>query len=422
MKPSIALLTIGNELLSGRIQDSNTRTMARVLVSHGLVPERTMTVADTPEAIREALLFLGSRHCFVVVSGGLGPTADDLTTAAAAEAFGRPLELYPEALEMVRAFFRRLGREMTGRQEKQAYLPHGAEILPNPQGSAPGFAVENHGCCFAFLPGVPAEMEEMLRHSVLPRLTAAFPASSRFREKAFTLMGLPESQAEVLLERLALPERIGVAFCASAPLIEVRLSVAATGDEPLLEEAAKQARRLYRDYLVAEDEETLAGRVARLLIASGKTLALAESCTGGWIAKLLTDIPGSSAFLERGAVVYANSAKHDWLRVSDAILNGPGAVSSECALAMARGVRAAAGSDIALSVTGIAGPSGGSEHKPVGTVFIGFSAEDKESAEQFLFPGDRNMVRWRTACTALNRLLRHLLDDAAGSDPKDKEP
>ncbi|NLC69990.1 MAG: CinA family nicotinamide mononucleotide deamidase-related protein [Desulfuromonadaceae bacterium] len=413
MKPSIAILTIGNEILNGRIQDTNTRAIARLLVGHGLVAERAMTVADDLQAIREALLFLAARHRFVVVSGGLGPTGDDLTTAAAALAFGRPLQICPEALEMVRAFFRRLGREMTGRQEKQALLPQGAVILPNPQGSAPGFLITEQSCRFAFLPGVPQEMEEMIRLSVLPLIQDCFDGSCTYRYRSFTLLGLPESEAEALLERVDLPEHVGVALCVNFPLVEVGLSTTWKDGEAFLEDIAKRVRHVYGEHLVAEGEETLVERVARMLIDSGRTLSLAESCTGGWIAKLLTDIPGSSAFLERGAVAYANSAKRDWLNVSDDILAGTGAVSGECALAMARGVRLASGSDIALSVTGIAGPLGGSPQKPVGTVFIALVAEKVESVEQFLFPGNRDRVRWRTVCTALDRLLRHLAKGAA---------
>ncbi|MBN1140170.1 MAG: CinA family nicotinamide mononucleotide deamidase-related protein, partial [Deltaproteobacteria bacterium] len=395
--------------LNGRIQDTNTRAIARLLVAHGLLPERAMTIADDPAAIRETLVFLASRCRFVVVSGGLGPTADDLTTTAAAEAFHRPLRLNPEAYGMVSAFFRGLGREMSARQEKQAWLPDGSTVLPNPKGSAPGFAFQERDCLFAFLPGVPQEMEGMMRASVLPRMLEAFPQARGFRQKSFTLFGLPESEAEVRLEQLGLPDRIGVAFCVNFPLVEVRLSVAEEREEPLLKEAALQVRNLYGDHLVAEEDQTLAGEVARLLIGAGKTLALAESCTGGWIAKTLTDIAGSSAFLERGAVTYANSAKRDWLGVSDAVLNGAGAVSAECALAMGRGMRKAAASHIALAVTGIAGPAGGSEAKPVGTVFIALISETEEQVNRYQFPGDRERVRWRAVCTALDLLRRHLL-------------
>jgi len=409
MEPSIAVLTIGNEILNGRIQDTNTRTIARLLVARGLVAKRAMTVSDDSAAIKEALLLLGARHHFVVVSGGLGPTSDDLTAAAAAAAFNRPLCKDLQALDMVRAFFRRLGRKMTERQEKQALLPQGAVILPNPQGSAPGFFLDEGGCRLAFLPGVPAEMEEMMARSVLPLLGEAFPAAGNYRQKSFILMGLPESEAEALLEKIPLPPQTGVAFCVNFPLVEVRLSTTVENGLALLEETAPQVRRIYGEHLVAEDEDTLIEKVARLLIHSGKSLALAESCTGGWIAKILTDIPGSSAFLDRSAVVYANRAKRDWLGVPEDLLENHGAVSAECALAMARGARRGAACDIGLAVTGIAGPAGGSEQKPVGTVFIALAAKQEESVERFLFPGNRDRIRWRTVCTALDRLLRHLL-------------
>ena len=177
----------------------------------------------------------------------------------------------------------------------------------------------------------------------------------------------------------------------------------------MLDQVSKKVRSAFGDHLVAEDDETLVENVAKLLIRSGKTLSLAESCTGGWIAKMLTDIPGSSVFLERGAVSYSNKAKNDWLQVPEEIFTGPGAVSEECALAMAHGVRQAAKTDLAVAVTGIAGPEGGTPQKPVGTVFIALVAEGEERVERFLFPGDRDRVRFRTACTAINFVRCHLL-------------
>ena len=405
---AIAVLAIGDEILTGRIQDSNTRCITRALMSNGLKLRRVMTVSDDSAAIGEALLWLGARHRAVVVSGGLGPTGDDVTAQAAALALNRPLQLNQEALEVVRTRLRHFcGGDITQAQKKQAYIPEGALLLPNTKGSAPGFMVEQDGCRYFFLPGVPVEMSAMLYASVVPLLLDIFTQSAFWAERCFTLLGVPESQAERMLKTLDLPVDVRVALCVQTPQVEVRLGLDTADAAARLECLAPEIRKLYGQMLVAEGDETLAEVVVRQFVASGHTLALAESCTGGWIAKQLTDVPGASAFLERSGVVYANRAKHDWLGVPADVLANQGAVSEACALAMAHGVRRCAKSDVALSVTGIAGPGGGSELKPVGTVFIALVDERCERVERFQFAGDRNMVRWRTVCTALNWLRLH---------------
>jgi competence/damage-inducible protein CinA-like protein len=409
VNPRIAVLTIGNELLNGDITDSNTQRMAEILAPQGFVLYQRLSVNDDLEAIREALLFLGQKNHFVIVSGGLGPTRDDRTAEAAALALQRPLVKNEKALEVVRRFFRKLGREMTTHQEKQSMVPEGATILENDRGSAPGFMLQHENCRFAFLPGVPEEMAMMTQNSVLPLLYKLYPEVIPWRQKTFKLLGLPESTAESMLEALNLPEIFQVAFCVNLPFVHVKLSLQEKEGDSLLNQVSSDVRSVYGEHLVAEDDETLAENVAGLLIHSGKTLSLAESCTGGWIAKMLTDIPGSSAFLERGAVSYSNEAKSDWLKVPEEVFSGSGAVSEECALAMARGILRTAVTDLAVSVTGIAGPEGGTPQKPVGTVFIALVDGEEEKVEHFLFPGDRDRIRLRSACSALNLLRCHLL-------------
>jgi nicotinamide-nucleotide amidase len=269
--------------------------------------------------------------------------------------------------------------------------------------------LQHEKCRFAFLPGVPQEMEFMVRNSVLSILHDIYPEVIPWCQKTFIIFGLPESTAESMLEKLNLPEIFQVAFCVTFPFVHIKLSFKEKDGASMLIRASTKVRSAFGEHLVAEDDETLVENVAKLLIRSGKTLSVAESCTGGWIAKMLTDIPGSSAFLERGAVSYSNQAKNDWLRVPEEIFSGPGAVSEECALAMAHGVRHAAKTDLAVAVTGIAGPEGGTPQKPVGTVFIALVAEGEERVERFLFPGDRDRVRFRTACTALNFVRCNLL-------------
>ena len=409
MAPTLAILTIGDELLNGDIADTNTPAMARLLGDHGYRIAERLSVGDNEAAIAAALQTLAGRHRVVLVSGGLGPTSDDRTARGAARAFDRRLVLHPGALTQVRAHFAERRTHMHPRDEKQALLPQQALLLPNRRGSAPGFLLREWGNSVYFLPGVPAEMLAMLEEAVLPLLEADLPETTPQRQRILKLFGLSEPRCEELLAGVALPPGVEVAFAVDFPEVHLKLHAAGDEAERLLDRAEVAARRACDEYLVAVGEETLVGNVARLLTNAGRTLALAESCTGGLIAKLLTDLPGASVFFERGAVTYANSAKQDWLGVPAEVLTGPGAVSAECARTMAEGVRRAADSDLALAVTGIAGPDGGSAVKPVGTVFIALADRRQTVAKGYRFPGDRHEVRTLTAFTALAWLRQYLV-------------
>jgi len=365
-------------------------------------------VRDEMDDIVAALQLMADRRAVLIVTGGLGPTADDLTAGAAAAAFARPLAENPAALEEIRAYFLRHNLTMHPRNAKQARLPSGVEILANRLGTAPGFRLDTGHCDCYFLPGVPTEMIAMLDEAVLPRLEREHGEGPPTRERVLKVFGLSEPKCEALLAAAGLPEKVQTAFGVDFPFVHVKLRTSGTEAETLLDRAEPLARRALGDFVVATDDGSLAHTVARLLTEQGKTLALAESCTGGWIAKQLTDLPGASAFLERGAVTYANSAKSDWLKVPESLLEAHGAVSAECARAMAKGVREAARADVALSVTGIAGPDGGSPDKPVGTVFIGLATESGEEVKGYRFSGDRGTVRRLSLCMALDRLRRHL--------------
>lgn len=406
----IAVLVIGDELLNGDQPDTNTTAIARLLGEQGLVIREAACVRDREEEIAPALSRLATIHQAVIVTGGLGPTADDRTARGAARALGVPLSLDPVALQQIRARFQNWGRPMHPRDEKQALLPSRATVLPNPRGVAPGFHLRHpQGADLFFLPGVPDEMCAMLTDSVLPRLLErAAPRTERAQQR-LTVFGLPEPEVETRLEQAALPEGIEIAYTVDFSLVRVRLSASGPGAQQRVDRAEVAARRALDENLVALGDETMAGATARLLTAAGLTVALAESCTGGLIAKLLTDQPGASAFLERGAVTYANAAKTGWLKVPAPLLAKSGAVSGECALAMARGIRRAAGTDLGLAVTGIAGPDGGSPEKPVGTVFLALATAEGERIEEFHFRGDRHRVRLRSACEALDWLRRQAI-------------
>ncbi len=406
----IAVLVIGDELLNGDQPDTNTAAVARLLGEHALSVREAACVRDKEAEIAAALNRLALSHQAVIVTGGLGPTADDLTARGAARALGVPLSLDPEALRQIRARFQLRGREMHPRDEKQALLPARAAVLPNPLGVAPGFQLRHpKGAELFFLPGVPFEMRAMLADSVLPKLLAMAAQRPEQARQRLTVFGLSEPEVEQRLVAAGVGAGVQIAYTVDFPLVRVRLSASGEAAQQRVDHAELLARRALDDFLVALGDDTLAGATARLLTAAGLSVALAESCTGGLIAKLLSDQPGASVFLERGAVTYANSAKTSWLGVPEALLAEHGAVSSACALAMARGVRAAAGTALGLGVTGVAGPDGGSEDKPVGTVFLALVSADGERVEGLRFHGDRAQVRLRSACTALDWLRRHAI-------------
>jgi len=416
MPLKIAVLAVGDELLNGEMSDTNTARIARSLGAHGLSLRESRSVADVEVDIVEALLDLARRQDLVIVTGGLGPTADDLTSRAAARAFERRLMLSDEALQQIREHFRRSGRPMHPGDEKQALLPQKATILPNPVGSAPGFLLCQGGKDIFFLPGVPTEMSAILEQSILPRLQERTGGAFPLQERILKVFGLSEPKTE---ERLAgtLPAGVALAFGVDFPFVLVKLRAAGEEAETLLDRAELAARQALDDYVVAIGTGSLVQTAARQLTAAGLTLSLAESCTGGLIAKLLTDLPGASAFLERGAVTYANNAKGDWLGIPADLIAREGAVSEACALAMARGIRRAAGTDVALAVTGIAGPSGGTPGKPVGTVYLALAAEDTEQVRGYRFGGEREQIRTLSACMALDWLRRYLGARAAGTPP-----
>lgn len=408
MSLSIAVLTIGDELLDGSLSDSNTARIATLLGAHGLALRESLTIGDREPDIITALLSLVKQQDVVIVTGGLGPTADDLTARAAAKAFNRRLVLNDEALQQIREYFVTLGRPMHPRNEKQAVLPQKVMVMPNRVGTAPGFILHQDGHDLFFLPGVPEEMIAMLEAEVLPHLRQRSSSHTRQQERVLRVFGLSEPKIEALIEQAGLGEEIRIAFGVEFPFVLLKLR--AIGDAALarLEAAEAGARKVLGDCVVATGSDSLAAVVGRQLTAAGRSLALAESCTGGLVSTLLTEVPGASAFLSRSAVVYANQAKIDWLGVGSEILERDGAVSEACALAMAKGMRLAAGSDLALAVTGIAGPDGGSEQKPVGTVYLALAADGLEQAKGFRFGGNRQQIRLLAANMALDWLRRHL--------------
>lgn len=410
----ISTLSIGDELICGQLTDTNAGTIASLLLAEGLRIQRHLTVGDNEPDIIGALSDLGRVSDAVIVTGGLGPTADDLTSRAAARATGRRLVINEEASAHVRLMSGRLENLIVCRlNDKQAMIPTKSELILNPTGTACGFHLMHNGCFMFFLPGVPAEMVIMLRDVVIPFVLERVPHKRVIRTVSLNLFGPCEAEVDELLTGIARPEQgLTLGICVDFPWMKVTLRGEADTDEmvsDLLAPAVCAARERLKEYCFSSGDVSMDDAVAELFRDRGLTLSLAESCSGGLIAKRITDIPGSSGYFCEGVVTYSNDAKMRVLGVPAELLNSFGAVSSECASAMAKGIRMASGSDLGMATTGVAGPDGGSDDKPVGTVYISLAAPDGCWSKRFQFSGNRNEIRILTAWTSLDWLRRYLL-------------
>jgi len=394
------VVTTGTELTRGDLRDTNAAHVAASLTEHGLVVTRFSTVDDDPARIVDVLRAAGERADVVVVTGGLGPTSDDLTAACAARVAGVPLVRHAASLDAIRRRFEAIGLPMTPNNEKQADFPAGSDVLPNPKGTAPGFAMKLGRAQAFFLPGVPFEMKAMLAAEVLPRIATPEAPPSLLRLRVF---GLPEASIDAMLGGVeeAFPGVV-LGYRATFPEVEVKVQA----PSPSLAKAcfAEVQMRLGR-HVVALGSNGLPQAVGEALRGRGWTLAVAESCTGGMIGTLLTDVPGSSDYLLLDVVAYSNAAKTDILGVSESTIAAHGAVSAEIAIAMAEGVRARAGSTLGVSTTGIAGPGGGTEAKPVGLIHLAVAGPAGVVHKTRTFRGDRDRVRKLAAHAALYQVL-----------------
>lgn len=406
------LVTIGDELLTGHTVDTNSAWMGVALNARGFSVDRRITVRDVGEEISEAIDEAFSKADVVLVTGGLGPTNDDITKKVLCGYFGTTLALHKESLQLIEEFVSMRGYPLTDSNRNQAMVPIGCTPLLNRMGTAPGMWFEHNGKVLVSMPGVPYEMEYLMSHEVIPRLTERFHPEKVLHRWVIT-QGIPEA---FLADRLrqfeaGLPDFIRMAYLPSQGVIKLRLSVyGATPEQEmqLYSKAAGLASEI-RDVVVSEQDESLQQIVGRLLTEGQKTLALAESCTGGYIAHLITQIPGSSAYFKGGVVAYSNEVKVALLGVNPATLEAHGAVSTQTAAEMAEGVRKRLQADYGLATTGIAGPDGGTAIKPVGMVCVALASNDKIISETFRFGKHRNNNIIRTANTALGKLIRELL-------------
>jgi nicotinamide-nucleotide amidase len=401
-------------MLLGDLVDTNSAWISQRLAGLGVGIYRHTTVGDNPERLVAALREAASRSDLVVTTGGLGPTSDDLTNACISTLTGREMVEYPEAREHVDRMFQKFGRKPTANNYKQALFPEGTELIPNPVGTAMGALVEWEGTLFATLPGVPPEMKSMFEATLEPMIRARSEGS--IVSKTLHFAGIGESAlAEKVQEFLDATDPT-VAPLAGQGRVRLRITTRAATEKEAQEKIAPIEREMIArlsEYYFGEDDETLEGAVGRLLQERGAKLALAESCTGGLLAKRLTDMPGSSAYFQEGLVTYSNESKERLLGVPHDLIVEHGAVSEPVAREMAEGARRVSGADYGLSVTGVAGPDGGTEEKPVGLVFVGISDSNNTFAEKLdltAWARSRESIRERSANRAFD-LLRLYLED-----------
>lgn len=407
-----SILAVGSELLGTTRLDTNSLFLTGELETMGLRVVRKACVGDEwPELEGEMLLALG-RAPLLVVSGGLGPTADDRTKEVLAAILGRRLIRDEEILARLRERFRRRGHEMPKVNEKQADVVEGSVVLANRLGSAPGFLVEDGDRTIVLLPGVPAELKAMWTEEAAPRLASVFGTAGLHR-RILKVGGLPESVVETRIQPVyAAHAASPVTILANAGEVQLHFAAQGTAEESakVLDRLEADFREVLGDEIFGRDAETLEGNVGALLRSRGETIALAESCTGGLLAGRLTETPGSSDYFLGSAVTYADSAKVTLLGVKPETLERFGAVSEETAREMAAGARLRFGATIGFSVTGIAGPTGGSAEKPVGTVHMALDAADGTRLhKRSLFPADRALARRWTVSAALVMIRQHLL-------------
>ncbi len=409
------LISTGTEILLGQILNSNAQYLGQWLADLGIDLYFQTTVGDNAERLADVMKTAMGRADLIIVTGGLGPTSDDLTKEAISELLGLELIMDENSLSSIEAFFLDRGKTMPEINKKQALIPKGAVVIPNKRGTAPGVIIEQGSKTIVILPGPPVEMQPMFEETVVPHFKKkCIGGSDVIVSRVLKILGLGESTVEERINDLVLQQNNPtIAFLAPKGEVFIRLTAKAESEsaaEKLIETPEKEIRKRFGTFIYGSDNDSLEKAVMRLLKEKSLTVSTAESCTGGLIAKRLTDISGASESFMSGIVTYDNQAKMDLLGVSPQTLEAYGAVSEETALEMVRGVRKTCGTDVAVSVTGIAGPGGGTAEKPVGLVYIGLADHDTAAAKRYLFTGDRETIRWQAANTALNKLRLYLMN------------
>ena len=403
------ILAVGTELLLGDTLNTNAQYLSKELAGLGVAVYHQTVVGDNPARLKKAYAEAFERADVVITSGGLGPTKDDLTKEIGAEYFGKKLELVPEAFEVLKSHFSRMRRPMTQNNEKQAHFPVGSTIIPNSNGTAPGCIIEENGKILIMLPGPPRELVPMFEETVAPYLRER--TDGMYVSRILRICGVGESSAEEMIKDLIEAQsNPTIAPYAKTNELTFRVTASAHTEEEaqkLMEPTIKELYNRFGDNIYGEGKETsLAQVVVNKLIEKNMTIAVAESCSGGMVASAIVDIAGSSKVFMEGVVTYSNESKIKRLGVKAKTLEKFGAVSEETAEEMAAGVAKSAGTNIGIGITGIAGPDGGSEEKPVGLVYIGICINGKTEVREFKYSGNRQRIRGRAVTSTFDTLRR----------------
>jgi nicotinamide-nucleotide amidase len=406
------IIAIGDELLYGQIVDTNSQWISEELSKIGVRVIRRTTIGDNRNTILSAFSEASKRANIILITGGLGPTNDDLTKPLLAEYFGSRISLVPEALEAVKSYFTRRGRELTELNKLQAHLPENCIYVPNEVGTAPGMWFEEQGCHWMSMPGVPHEMKKLMTDWVIPKIKTTYQLPIIYHQVVKTV-GIGESWLADLIKdwENSLPDHIKLAYLPSLGIVKLRLTAFGQVENQLKKDVAQEIDRvkpLINKYIFGYNEETLETAIGKMLKASGQTVALAESCTGGYVSHLITSVPGSSEYLQGSIIPYHNQFKEDILGVDPEIIKQSGAVSEGCVSQMAEKVRTLYGADFGIASSGIAGPRGGSEEKPVGTVWIACATKNETIAKKLQLTQDRTLNIQLSAVSLLDLLRKSI--------------
>ncbi len=406
---SVSILATGSELLDGRVVDTNSNFVAKELAERGLKLKRVLVVDDDMSELVQGLRELSTVSDFIITSGGLGPTSDDLTRDMVAAFFGVGLAEHPDAFAHLESFFAKRARVLDSQNRKQALLPVGASMVPNANGTAPGFAMtKDGGPTVVSLSGVPREFKPMFLDTVLPMIEASSGGIEPIQRPTLKTFGLPESTVGRLIEGLKLPKEIVVSYRAAFPEVHLVLKAPKSFDLAPYVVAAREV--LQKDTIFSEEPaENFLTSLQKLLLSKGLTVATAESCTGGMVSELLTRSPGSSAVFHGGVVAYSNEIKERVVGVSRETLDTMGAVSAETVRELAKNVRERFKTSIGVSISGVAGPDGGTDAKPVGTFYVGISSEVRSFEMKCLYVSERQNVRSYASYVALDLVRRAVL-------------
>lgn len=419
MNRSAEIICVGTELLLGDIVNGNAQYIAQQLASLGISHHYQTVVGDNPLRIQRAVAIACERARLLIFTGGLGPTPDDLTLATLSDFFDTPLSERPEIVTDLKAKFASRGAVLNDTSRRQAQLPASADILPNPVGTAPGVIWQpRKGLLVMTFPGVPREMKAMWQQTARPYLQANGWADGVIHSQTLKFWGIGEETLAAKVRSLLDLENPTVAPYAGDGEVKLRMSARAETvleANQLIDPVAKQIRQIGAEHCYGQDDDTLASVVGQLLQQNSLTLSVAESCTGGGLGQMITATPGSSSYFWGGVISYDNRVKQGMLGVDEGLLDKVGAVSAEVAAAMAEGVRDHLGTDWGISITGVAGPGGGSDEKPVGLVYVGLSSAAGTLTHKHLFGADlsRDRIRRRSALSALNALRLQLLRSEA---------